>query len=121
MPRALLVLFVLTLTSVSSADDALGTVCLGKNLAKPLVEHSDRLYLRIDDSEKRFFDESSDLPRIISDGLDIRADHIVRVYFDDRVVESWRLNFSLLRTNSVLIWRAAGSWRMEPFDAALCR
>ena len=121
MPRVALIVVVLLVTRVSSADEAQGRVCLGKNLAKPLVEHSERLYLKINDSEKRFFDEPYDGPRIIADGLDIQRNHIIKVYFDNEIVQSWTLNFRSLDTNCVLIWRAAGAWRMKPFDASVCR
>jgi hypothetical protein len=113
-------LFLLLLASASAnADDILGTVCFGRNLAKPASEHSDRLYLRIDESEKLYFNHKYDGP-VVRD-LDPNVVHAVSVYFDDQLSESWRLDFNKLNTRCVLIWRAAGSWRMEPIEASECR
>jgi hypothetical protein len=105
-------------TSVS-ANDNIGKVCFGKNLAKPFSEHTDRLYLKIDDSDKLYFNRQHSGPVI--DNLYINTDHIVKVYFDDQVCKSWILNFSKLNTQRVIIWRSAGSWRMEPAEGSICK
>lgn len=114
MKKSVLFLFILFSVSVF-ADDNIGKVYFGENLAKTLSEQTDRLYLKIDGSEKLYFNRRRSGPVI--DNLDIRTDHMVKVYFDDQICESWKLNFSKLNTQSVIIRRAAGSWRMEPFSA----
>ncbi len=101
------------------ANDETGRVCFGKNLAKVYSEHTDKLYLKIDDSKKLFFNRPHDGP--VLDNLDIDQDHMVKVYFEDRLASSWQLNFSRLNTKSVIIWRSAGSWRMEPVDESRCQ
>lgn len=103
-----------------SANEGQGIVCLGKNLAKTLSEQSDRLYLKIGDSEKIYFEHPYYRPKVVSKNLDRRQDHVVKVFYDDKLVQSWKLNFKKLKTDGVLIWRASGSWRMEPYDAGLC-
>jgi len=118
MKKYTLLLLILFSTSVS-ANDNIGKVCFGKNLAKPSSEHTDRLYLKIDDSEKLYFNRQHTSP--VLDNLDINTDHIVKVYFDDQVSISWKLNFSKLNTQSVIIWRSAGSWRMEPAEVSTCK
>ncbi len=107
------------LTSPVFADEALGIVCFGKNLAKPFSEHTDRLFIRIDDSEKLYFNRSYDGP--VLDDLDLKTDHIAKVYFDDQVALSWKFNYSDLNTQVVVIWRAAGSWRMESLEGTACK
>ena len=94
------------------ANDTSGKVCFGKNLAKPLSEHSDRLYLKIDNSDILYFNRPHSGPVVRK--LDIAQKHRVKVYYDDRLVESWVLDFSVLNTQAVIIWRAPGSWRMDP-------
>ena len=95
------VLPVLILISTSiAAESDFGKVCFGKNLAKPTGEHTDSLYLKIDDSEKLFFNRKYDGP-VISD-LDLKSDHLVKVYFDDEMGMSWKLNFQKLNTQSVV-------------------
>ena len=101
------------------ADDKVGKVCFGKNLAKPISEHTDRLYLKIDDSHKLFFNRPIEGP--VLGNLELNKDHIVKVYFDEQIVQSWKLNFSKLQTHSVIIWRSAGSWRMEPVEELNCK
>jgi hypothetical protein len=54
-------------------------------------------------------------------GLDLASTHTVYVYFDDEVVQSWRLDFEALHSHAAHVWRAAGSWRMEAIDPASCR
>jgi len=113
-----LLLFCLLATAVE-ANSHSGTVCFGKNLAKPSSEHTDRLYLKIDDSEKLYFNRPQNGPVLAN--LDINRTHMVKVYFDDQLGKSWTLNYSKLNTQSVIIWRSAGSWRMEPNKAFDCK
>ena len=101
------------------ADENVGRVCFGKNLAKPLIEHTDRLYLKIDDSDRLFFNRPHEGP--VLKNLELNKDHIVKVFFDDQIVQSWKFNFSKLNTQNVIIWRAAGSWRMEPVAESNCK
>jgi hypothetical protein len=98
----------------SLANDYSGEVFFGKNLAKPASEHTDRLYLRIDDSKIQYFNRKHEGP--VFENLDLEKDYIVKVYFDDELCCSWIMNFSKMKTKSVIIWRSAGSWRMEPFE-----
>jgi hypothetical protein len=100
------------------AQDHLGRICFGPNLAKPLSEHTDRLYLRVDDSAKLYFNRPQDGP-VLAD-LDLHQDYLIKVYFDDRIVQSWTLNFANLDTHRVMIWRSAGAWHMDPAEAAIC-
>lgn len=109
------IIIVLIILSASSfANDNAGKVFFGKNLAKPASEHTDRLYLKINDSEKLYFNRKYEGP--VLENLDLNKNHIVKVYFDDEIGRSWVLNFSKLKTKSVIIWRSAGSWRMEPLE-----
>src|SRR5687767_12626689 len=107
------------------ADDARGVVCLGENLAKVGVEHTARLYLRIDESPNIYFPGRVDDPKVVFpiryDGpkvvlgdLDLDVDHVVKVYLDDEVVQSWKLSFKRLKTNTVVVWRSPGGWHMKP-------
>jgi hypothetical protein len=121
MSRIALLFLLMSVTSVASSNEVKGTLCLGENLAKPLDEHTDRLYLRIDDSPRIYFVRPFIRPRVIAQNLDIHKDYMVRVYFDNKEAQSWKLNFSKLKTNSVLVWRASGAWRMEPNEASSCK
>jgi hypothetical protein len=118
MNKYMLLLWMLVADPVL-ASDVSGKVCFGKNLAKPLSEHTDRLYIRIDDSEKLFFNRPHTGP--VLNNLDLTTDHIAKVYFDDQLAQSWKFNFEKLNAQTVVIWRAAGSWRMEPVVGARCK
>ena len=121
MLKVLLLIILVLFLDTAQSSELKGMICLGKNLAKPLSEHSERLYLKVNDSPNIYFVRPYSEPKIIALNLDIQKDHIVKVYFDNKVVQSWKLNFLKLKTNSVLIWRATGSWRMEPNDASSCK
>lgn len=110
-----------SLATTVSSNETKGTVCLGKNLALPDEEHSDRLYLRVDDSPRLYFVRPYRGPRVVARNLDVHKEHSVRVYFDHQEVQSWKLNFTILNTDSVLVWRSSGAWRMEPNDASSCK
>jgi hypothetical protein len=114
MPEFYLLLLFLSAASAGAHDTA-GQVFFGQNLAKAFCEHTDRVYLKIDDSEKLYFNRDHDGP--VVDNLNPKVDHVVTVYFDDQVAQSWIFNFAELKTQRVVIWRAAGAWRMEPCDA----
>lgn len=121
MLRILTLIFLVIFADIALASELKGTVCLGENLAKPASEHSERLYLKIGNLPNIHFVRPYRGPKIVARNLDIRESHIVKVYFGNKVVKSWALNFSKLKTNSVLIWRATGSWRMEPNNASSCK
>ena len=89
-------------TSVAASDD-LGKIYFGKNLAKPASEHTDRLYLKINGSQKLYFNRIHQGPVLAN--LNLVTDHIVKVYFDDKLTQSWILNFEKLNTHSVVIKR----------------
>jgi len=118
MIKHTLLLLLLFSTSIV-ANDKMGKVYFGNNLAKPHSEHTDRLHLIIDDSEKLYFNRSHEGP-VLND-LDINIDHMVKVYFDNQLGSSWVLNFSKLKTQSIIIWRSAGSWIMEPLEESTCK
>ena len=120
MLKISLLIFLMSLTTFSFSDDRKGTVCLGKNLAKPLSEHSNRLYLTVNNSKKIYFLRPYRGPKMVFNNLDLSKVHTINIYFDDKITQSWKLNFSKLKTNSVLIWRAPGSWRMESNEASSC-
>ncbi|MDH5178295.1 MAG: hypothetical protein OEZ39_09210 [Gammaproteobacteria bacterium] len=103
------------------AVEPTGTVCLGSNLAKPYAETTHRLYLRIDKSEKIFFPVNYAGDRVVVKDLALDKKHRVYVYFDDEVVVSWKLDFNKLQTDTVVVWRAAGSWRMDAVKRSDCK
>lgn len=107
----LLIMFLVFATSVGASPNT-GSVYLGKNLSKSLSEHTDRLYITIDNSPQIYFNTSSTEP--VMENLNLDQNHIVRIFFDDQQVESWIFNFSQLNTKAIIIWRSAGAWRMEP-------
>ena len=110
--KIILVLLIFSANAAASGD--MGKVFFGKNLAKVSTEHTDRLYLKINDSEKLYFNRKHEGP--VLEGLDLNKDYVVKVYFDDRIVQSWVLNFSKLKVQNLVIWRSAGAWRMEPWE-----
>ena len=113
------ILLFLGLSSIVLAEDS-GTVCLEENLSIVASEHTELLYITIGDSNKIYFKWPYKNPRIVLNNLEINKDYIVKVYYDNKLVTSWKLNFKEIGTNSVVIWRAKASWRMEPIDVSLC-
>lgn len=115
----LLALF-LAIGSTASVSADTGGVCLGPNLTKALELPRERLFITIDNSEPLYFDSQNSQPHLVLDGLSLDSPHMVKVHFDGQIVKSWVLDFKKLGTPLVLIWRAAGSWRMEPVTADRC-
>lgn len=111
-------LFLLLKSAPAEAGDC--AVCLGKNLSVALSEHSDRLYLRIGDSPRIYFYKPEKPPRIVAKGLDPDKRYLVRVYYDDRVVVSWYLDFRKLDAKMATIWRSPGAWRMDAGKSGKC-
>ena len=95
-------------------------VCLGQNLSVALSEHSERLFLTIGNSAPIYFYKPQPPPRIVADGLDRAKPYLVRVHFDGQVVASWYLDFDKLGSDMAYIWRAKGSWRMDPGRTGKC-
>ena len=104
-----------------AANETGGTVCLGENLSKPPDDQTPRLYLTIDDSPPIHFEPEYRGPRIVAAALDRGKPHVVKVYFDDQVVESFKLDFRKLKADGALLWRGPGAWRLEAIAAKPCR
>lgn len=115
--KYLTIIFIL-ISSAAIADENYGKVCFGRNLAKPANEHLKSLYLTIGNSGKLFFNNKYDQP--ILDKLDLTKEHNVKVFLEGKVVASWVLNYSDLKSNTALIWRSPGAWRMEKAPNNLC-
>ena len=119
--RALIIFAVLLPSQSLSAEEAGGIICLGNNLAKVADENSRRLHLQVDDSSNIYFTKPYNGPTLVEKGMSVTSDHTIKVFFDGDVVQSWTLNFERLNTNSVVVWRSAGAWRMDAIDASLCK
>ena len=118
----IIIIFIIQIAFCSIAfSEVKGTVCLGKNLSIVISEHSKRLYLTVSESDKIFFRRPFLQPVISVQNLALNKDHLVKVYFDGKVVRSWGLNFSELNASTVVIWRSKGAWRMEPIEVSLCK
>ena len=102
------------------AEENTGFVCFGQNLAKISSEHTNRLYLRIDESDKLFFNDPNLRGKTIVRGLDLKSEHRVKVFFDDTLAHSFNFNFSELGSTGVEIWRSAGAWRTKPVKGGQC-
>lgn len=118
--KYILFFWLLSVSSFTYSAEVLGKVCFGKNLGKASSEYSDLLRIQIGQSEKISFNQKLKKPFLALSGLDLNKTHMVKVYFDDKVGMSWPLNFNKLNTATVLIWRAAGSWRMEVVGDETC-
>lgn len=119
--KAALIMLLLVAADVAIAKEMTGTVCLGVNLAKSASEHSEQLYLRVNDSPNIYFAHPYSGPKIVAQNLDINSNHTIKVYFNKTLAQSWLLNFSKLEANSVLIWRSSGAWHMEVNESSSCQ
>lgn len=119
--KVLLMAFALLASGIAASSENIGVVCLGGNLSKVAAEHTERLHLIINDSQKIYFTHPYSGPVTIKRNLKLNKEHMVKVIFDGNVVQSWKLDFRSLNSTSVLIWRSAGSWRMEPNIGGKCQ
>jgi len=97
-----------------------GSVCVGPNLAK--ANHADwvaRMSIKINTDGP--FDFRS-VPKLVVQGLALDQTHRVQILYDGKVMESWTLRFKAEEgdTPRVMIWRAAGTWRMERTHSDRC-
>jgi hypothetical protein len=97
-----------------------GSVCLGPNLAK--ANHADwisRLAVKVGADGPFDF---VGVPKLVVQGLPLDKAQRVQVLYDGKVIESWTLRFEARDGDAprVMIWRAAGSWRMEPTAPDRC-
>jgi hypothetical protein len=116
-----LLIFIVFFSYSVFAQEKMGTICLGKNLAFPADEHTNRLYLTIDNSEKIYFIYPYAGPRIISENLNLVNDHYIKVYFDGAVAQSWKVNFTKSKTIGFIVHRTPGAWHSEPIDPLQCK
>ena len=101
--RTMVLIGLFLFTQGAWADETGGMVCLGRNLAKPASEHTERLYLRVDGSPKISFSIPYRGPVVVADDLDPGREHHVTVYFDDSAVQSWKLDFERLQTDCLRV------------------
>lgn len=84
------------------------------------AEHSERLYIIVGDSSPIHFKQAKKSARVVLEGLRLSETYPVKVFFDDKVVKSWTLNFSELGSNKATIWRSKGSFHMGTGFALNC-
>lgn len=118
LKRCSLLCLILVCGGVSAAGQ--GSVCLGRNLSVVLSEHSERLHIKVGDSPPIYFYKPQPPPRIVVRGLDTNQRHLVEIYFDGKVVQSWQLDFKEMESNMVNLWRAKGAWKMVPSLSERC-
>lgn len=109
------------ISSCVLSNEKTGTICLGENLSKPFVDQTNRLYLRINGSKKIYFRRPYEGPIIVANQLNLQTDHLIKVYFDDEIVQSWTVNFEKLNATGVNIWRGPGAWRSDVIDPSECK
>ena len=120
MVKLICIMLCIFIPQITLANEQKGNVCLGENLSKVASEHTKRLHLTINNSAKIYFPKPYRSPRLISQNLELNDTHTINVYFDEHIVQSWNLDLRNYQYNSVLIWRAAGAWRMYQIDPSNC-
>jgi hypothetical protein len=98
-----------------------GSVYLGPFLSVIWYEPSKKPYLTIGEFGPFKFENDGQISKLIIDDLDLGQIYKVKVHYDKKVVESWDLNFDKIKSDIVCIWRAKGSWRMEPYEKSRCQ
>lgn len=111
--RVALILSIFLLTTTANAGEYLGRVCFGENLAKPIVEHGPDLLIQIDEMEPIQFNQNRNVPFEVVYWLNLTKPHQVKVYFGGEVVAVLNWHYVELGTDTVIIWRSAGSWEIK--------
>lgn len=105
-------------TKAGSADDTKGAVCSGfYGPFQIQTNEMKRVYFTVGDSPKLFFDKPE---TVVLDGLDLHKTYKVRVFYDDKPIESWKLRFDALKVHMVTVWRSPGYWHMDPNPSGHC-
>jgi hypothetical protein len=116
IPIIVLTSLILANTPIMAGDCS---VCLGPYLSIVLNDEQ-HVSLTIGDSKRIYIKSRDDLPKIVAENLDSTMRYRVRIYYDNKVVESWHIDFKKLQCKMVRIWRSAGAWRMEPVPSNTC-
>jgi hypothetical protein len=107
------------LNKEQSNNNDKGSVCLGVYAPK-IIQNDElkRVYVTVGNSGKIFFDQQPGT--MVLSNLDLHKTYVVRVFYDSRQVDSWKLSFDRLGVNLVTIWRSAGYWHMDPSPSGKC-
>jgi hypothetical protein len=120
----LLICFIFIFFSISpfiSFAEEKGSVYLGPFLSVVYYKPGTMPYLTIGDYGPFRFENKDQISKPVTDELDLKIIYKVKVHYDGEVVSSWDLNFDKFGDSKVCIWRAKGSWRMEPMENSKCQ
>jgi hypothetical protein len=107
------------------AGESDGSVCLVSYAPKVMsydpktnqIDEFKRVFIMVDHSERLSLEP---LPRLIVEGLRSDVPHKITIFYDGKVVESWKFKFSIGKAPMVNLWRSAGYWHTEPNSTGTC-
>jgi hypothetical protein len=115
---ALYVIIALPSLCGQAPDAGKGAVCNGFYGPFVIQEHElSRVYFTVGDSGKLFFDHPE---TVVLNNLDLHKTYVVRVFYDKKPIESWKLRFDRLKVHMVTVWRSPGYWHMDPNPSGKC-
>ncbi len=110
MRKIVTIALITFITNAHALNDR--TICLGKNESKLAIEHSDKLYLTINDQQKFYFNKPYTRPVPLKSQLPTDKVHTVSVYLNSELAKTLHVNFIKLKSTEVTIWRSAGGWKL---------
>lgn len=119
---AVLTFFICRATSTATeapthlASDPTGAICLGPDLSKAYPASD--IFVSIKGVGKKLFSGSSET--IAFDKLDINKEHTVDLIQGTKKFDSIRIDFKKSKTNFVVLWKAAGAWKVIPVGGEKC-
>lgn len=96
-----------------------GEVCLGP-YGGFVQDEKSHLYFTIDDSKEKIAFNGAE-PRVVAQGLDSQRRHVIRVFYDSTLVQSWAVSFAKRKAIMVDVWRSPGGWHLESNPAGKCQ
>ena len=115
-------IILLSITSMGSAEvashqtsDKFGAICLGPDLSMAGVDYD--IFISVDWKKKKFSGEQG---HIAFDDLELNKKHIVRLFKGNKQFQSFKIDFRKLKSNFVVVWKAAGYWKSMSVGGEKC-
>ncbi len=106
--------------SFHSKEATTGAICIGPDLSK-IASLDDGLdnFIQIDQFKKVNFHQAFE--KIAFENLDLGKSHRVKLLKGKKVIHSFKINFMEMKTNFILVWKAAGAWKAIPISGETCK
>lgn len=102
--------------SEHAASEVQGAICIGPDHSK--ARSTEEIFVKVDGAEKKSYSKSEGL--ILFKDLDLDKIHTVHLLVGNKSFLTLAVDFKKLKTNFVILWKAAGAWKLLPVGGTKC-